>query len=132
MCWLHSMQNLLIIQQLKTLYLGGNYVRVVCEGVWKFDQVYAIKEHLKIGSHDWLVSGDSPEVSHVWSMHEVKGSWQLDHYRTKSTVWLLCWRLEIVTHPSRESLTKALYFVEKWLFTFLLIPYYKYPYIHEM
>ena len=30
-CWLYSMPNLLIIQHLETLYLDGNYVKVV----WK-------------------------------------------------------------------------------------------------
>ena len=30
-CWLYSVPNLLVIQYLKTLYLGGNHVRVVCE-----------------------------------------------------------------------------------------------------
>ena len=29
-CWLYSVPNLLIFQQLETLYLGGNHVRVVC------------------------------------------------------------------------------------------------------
>ena len=29
-CWLYSVPNLLVIQHLETLYLGGNYVRVVC------------------------------------------------------------------------------------------------------
>ena len=28
-CWLYSMPNLLIIQHLETLYLDGNYVKVV-------------------------------------------------------------------------------------------------------
>ena len=32
-CWLYSMLNLLVIQHLETLYLGGNHVRVVCERV---------------------------------------------------------------------------------------------------
>ena len=32
-CWLYSVLNLLVIQHLKTLYLGGNHVRVVCERV---------------------------------------------------------------------------------------------------
>ena len=30
-CWLYSMPNFLVIQHLETLYLGGNYVSVVCE-----------------------------------------------------------------------------------------------------
>ena len=29
-CWLYSMPNLLVFQQLETLYLGGNHVKVVC------------------------------------------------------------------------------------------------------
>ena len=32
-CWLYSVPNLLVIQHLETLYLGGNHVRVVCERV---------------------------------------------------------------------------------------------------
>ena len=32
-CWLYSVPNLLVIQHLETLYLGGNYVMVVCEKV---------------------------------------------------------------------------------------------------
>ena len=30
-CWLYSVSNLLVIQHLEILYLGGNHVRVVCE-----------------------------------------------------------------------------------------------------
>ena len=30
-CWLYSVPNLLVFQQLVTLYLGGNHVRVVCD-----------------------------------------------------------------------------------------------------
>ena len=32
-CWLYSVPNLLVIQQLVILYLGGNHVRIVCERV---------------------------------------------------------------------------------------------------
>ena len=32
-CWFYSVPNLLVIQHLETLYLGGNHVRVVCERV---------------------------------------------------------------------------------------------------
>ena len=32
-CWIYSVPNLLVIQHLETLYLGGNQVRVVCEKV---------------------------------------------------------------------------------------------------
>ena len=29
-CWLYSVPNLLVFQQLETLYLGGNHIKVVC------------------------------------------------------------------------------------------------------
>ena len=32
-CWLYSVPNLFVFQQLVTLYLCGNHVRVVCERV---------------------------------------------------------------------------------------------------
>ena len=32
-CWLYFVPNLLVIQHLETMYLGGNHVRVVCERV---------------------------------------------------------------------------------------------------
>ena len=32
-CWLYFVPNLLVIQHLETLYLGGNHIRVVCERV---------------------------------------------------------------------------------------------------
>ena len=35
MCWLHSMSIFLVIQELDTLNLGGNHVRVMCERVWR-------------------------------------------------------------------------------------------------
>ena len=49
---------------------------------------------------DWQVT----KVPHVWSMQEVKGSRQLEHYRTKSIAWLAVnsW-LKLATHSSREA-----------------------------
>ena len=32
-CWLYFVPNLLVIQHLETLYLGGIHVKVVCERV---------------------------------------------------------------------------------------------------
>ena len=32
-CRLYSVSNLLVIQHLETMYLGGNHVKVVCERV---------------------------------------------------------------------------------------------------
>ena len=63
MCRLYSMPNLLVIHHLDTLYLGGNSVRVVCERVWRIDQVCAIKRLLATGTRDWIANDDSQESS---------------------------------------------------------------------
>ena len=86
MCLFYFVSNLLVIQYLKTLYLGGNNVRVVYERVGRFDQVCALK------GFSWLdLAIDSQVVTyqnltHVWSMQKVKGLGQLDHNKTKSIV----------------------------------------------
>ena len=58
---------------------------------------------------------------------------QLDHYRTKkyNLTFLLVsdWNsrlIPVVSHSPKPPVLQ-----KKWLFTFLLIPYYKYPYTHE-
>ena len=46
-CWLYSVPNLLVFQQLVTLYLGGNHVTIVC-----------VKKCLRlckeVGTRDWI------------------------------------------------------------------------------
>ena len=49
-CWLYSVPNLLIFQQLVTLYLGGILVRVVSEIVRRNIQECA----RKTGTRDWI------------------------------------------------------------------------------
>ena len=69
-CWFYSIPNLLVIQHLETLYLGGNHVRVVCVRVWRKAQECAIKKSLATGSCDWQVT----RMAQVWSMQgELKG-----------------------------------------------------------
>ena len=63
-CWFYSVPNLLVIQQLVTLYLGGNHVRVVCERVPRNAQDCALKQGLATESHGWLVTGKLPEDAH--------------------------------------------------------------------
>ena len=46
MCWLYSMPNLLVIQHVETLYLGGNNVRVMCERVWRNSSCMHLREIL--------------------------------------------------------------------------------------
>ena len=68
--WLYSVPNLLVIQHLETLYLGGNHVRVGCEKVWRKAQEYAFKKSLATGSRDWRVAKGGTHVKHA---RELKG-----------------------------------------------------------
>ena len=63
-CWLYSVPNLLVIQHLETLYLGGNHVRVVCESVKKSSKV-CILQGLATGSREWLTASKSLKEAHV-------------------------------------------------------------------
>ena len=60
--------NLLVIQHLETLYLGGNHVRVVCERVWRNAQDCTLKQGLTTRSRGWLATGNPLEDIHKWSM----------------------------------------------------------------
>ena len=134
MCWLYFVPNLLVIQHLETLYLVGNNVWVVCERVWRFDQECATRRwFVTVLVTNSLVVTCQNEA-HLWSMQEDEESGQLDHYRTKSTIWPSLvtgdWNSWLI--PVAKWLTSASCFAKKWLFTFHLISYYKYPYTHEM
>ena len=79
-CWLYSMPNLLVFQQLVTLYLGEILVRVVSEIVWRNAQECARKTETR----DWISrvtrGCKPPEAAHVPGMPEVEASHQLEHY----------------------------------------------------
>ena len=62
------MTNLLVIQHLETLYLGGNHVRVVCERVRRNAQNCAVKQGLAAGSRGRLAAYKPPKVAHVQSV----------------------------------------------------------------
>ena len=87
---------------------------------------------LELATDSWVVT--SQNEAHVWSMQEDEESGQLDHCRTKSTMWpslvISDWNSQITLVVKR--LTSAPCFAEEWLFIFHLIPYYKYPYTHKM
>ena len=73
-CWLYSVPNLLVFQQLVTLYLGEILIRVVSEIVWRNAQECA----RKTGTRDWIfqVTRDCkpPEAAHVPGMPKVEAS----------------------------------------------------------
>jgi len=66
--------NLLIIQHLETMYLGGNHVRVVCKRMWRKAQKCATQQGLATGSRGWLAACKSSKEAHVWSMQR---SWRV-------------------------------------------------------
>ena len=129
MCCLYSVPNLLVIQYLETLYLGGNNVWVVCERVWRIDQVCALRGISRL-THEWWPA----KMWHTCrACRKLKGqdSWITIGKKVQSGHFVI-WRLELTTHPSHKWLSSAPCFAKKWLFTFHLIPYYKYPYTHKM
>ena len=66
-------------------------------------------------------------------MQEAKGSQQLEHYRTKSTIWLGSYLMTQTrdSFHSQVSRQNAL-FCKKMTFHIPHVSYYKYPYTHEM
>ena len=58
-CWLYFVPNLLVIQHLETLYLGGNHVRVVCDRVLRKAQKCATQQDLATRSRDWQVAKEA-------------------------------------------------------------------------
>ena len=63
--WLYSVPNLLVIQHLEILYLGGNHVRVVCERVWRKAQNCALKKSLATGSRNWQLAKGDTHMKHA-------------------------------------------------------------------
>ena len=104
--------------------------------VWKSEEFKCVcnQEHSRDWNlwvtHDWWLTRSATHVKHAesWRVATV-GPLQDKKYSLDLSI---IWRLELTTHPSRDSLTKTPYFAEKWLFTFPHIPYYKYLYTHEM
>ena len=133
-CWLYSVLNLLVIQHLETLYLGGNHVRVVCERVWRKAQECALKEGLATGSHDWLSTGESPKEAHVWNM---QGSWTVTpagalQDKTSSLARPLACDSNSQLIPIASSSRQTALFVTNLTFRIPNTHQYKYPYTHVL
>ena len=80
-------------------------------------------------TREWWLARNVTRVKHAGSWRVMLvGSLQDKNVQSNLSI---SWWLELATYPSRESLAKTPCFEEKWLFTFLLIPYYKYSYTHE-
>ena len=124
MYWLYSVTNLLVIQHLETLYLGGNHVRVVCERVWRNAQDSAVKQRLADGSR--LASRQ--KLLTCRACRGAEQSRHLEHYTTKiQTGHSVSSQLEPVTQLSHEVKSPASPVLKKLI---LCIPFshqYKYP-----
>ena len=133
MCWFYFMPNLLVIQHLETLYLGRNNIRLCvrkCEELIKCVHEKASRDWTSRLIPKWWLA----KIHHTCKVcRKLKGqdSWITTRQKVQSD-YSIFWRLELMTYPSRKLLASAPCFAKKWLFTFLLILYYKNPYTHEM
>ena len=134
MCWFYSVTTLLVIQHLKTLYLGGNHVRVVCERVWRNAQDSAVKQRLAARTRGWLAACKPPKGAHVQSM---QGSWTvtppgaLHDKKSRLAIKLargLNLRLSQVVRPSHQPVL----FWKIWLFAFETHTSINTPHTHEI
>ena len=97
------MPNLLVFQQLVTLYLGGIHVRVVSERVKKCSR-YAKKQGLATGSHRWLAAAGRQMLNTCQACQKLKrhASWSTTEQKVQ-TDYSVTSRLELATQSSRES-----------------------------
>ena len=68
--------NLLVIQHLETLYLGGNHVRVVCKRVWRIAQDCALSKGLATGSRGLQVAKGCTRVKYAEELNS-HASWSI-------------------------------------------------------
>ena len=115
MYWLYSMPNLLTFQQLDTLYLGGNHVRVVCERVWRIQVCEHSKRFLRLATCQ-----NATCVKHARSWR-VTTAGALQNKKGQSGLVVISW-LKLATHSSSEWVTRTPYFAKKYLFIFLTYP----------
>ena len=120
LCWLYYVPNLFVIQQLVTLCLGGNHVKVVCESVKKFSRLCS-----EAGTRGWISRLASHQKMHTSEAYrEAEPSCQLQHYRTKSPVWPFSW---LATQSSREAKSLVHFVMEKLTLHMPFLLQYKYP-----
>ena len=108
--------NLLVIQHLKTLYLGGNHVRVVCERVWRKLKSVQLSRASRLD----LMTGKSPKLAHVWSMQR---SWRVTpavalQDKSPRLARQLAGDLNLWLSPVARSSCQTTMFRKNWPFAF--------------
>ena len=119
-CWIYSVPNLLVFQQLVTLYLGGILVRVVSELVWRNAQECERKNRdsrLNLASDSRLQAARRcTRARHARSWSVMLARPLQDKIGQLAVLLSRDWisRLSQAARPSREL---ALFW-KTWLFTF--------------
>ena len=127
-CWLYSVPNLLVFQQLVTLYLGKIVVRVVSEIECWNAQECARKQRLATGSHRWLATVSCQKMHTCLACQKLKrhASWSTIG-QNRTTGRSIISRLDLATQSSREAKLRANPVLEKLTLHIPFSPQYKYP-----
>ena len=122
-CWLYSVPNLFVFQQLVTLYLGGFVVRVVSEiECWMLKSVQENRvSRLDLASDSWLQAARS--ACQKLKRH---ASWSTTGQNRTTGRSVIAW-LDLATQSSREPSL----FWKTWRFTFFSHPSVNTPYTHK-
>ena len=132
-CWLYSMPNLLVFQQLETLYLGGNHVKVVC--VRECEELLKCVQRSRDSQLDFM-GGSRLQVTRL--KHTCQACQKLKRCASCSLqdksprlARLFAHGLNSRLNPvARSSYQNTLFGIIR-LFTFLLTLLYIYPYTHD-
>ena len=125
-CWLYFVSNLLVFQQLVTLYLGGILVRVVSEIVWGNAQECTRKNkdsRLDLAGDSRLQAANSYSRARSWSVTPA-GALQ-------DKIGQLAVQLPRGWNSRLSQATRQPCFEKTWLFTFHSHPNINTPFTHE-
>ena len=99
-CWLYFVPNLLVIQHLETLYLGGNHVRIVYERVWRKRSRVCTQQDLATRSRVWQVAKADTHVKYAEKLKS-HASWSTTEQNFQSDQ-IVSSRLKLATQSNRE------------------------------
>ena len=127
-CWLYYVPNLLVFQQLVTLYLGGIVVSVVSEiECWNAREC-ARKQRLVTRSRRWLAAASCQKMHTCQACQKLKrhASWSTTG-QNRTTGRSVISRLDLATQLSREAKSRASPVLKNLTLHIPFSPQYKYP-----
>ena len=131
-CWLYFVPNLLVFQQLVTLYLGGILVRVVSEIVWRNAQECArkIESRLDLAGDSRLQATRSCTCARHARSWRVMLTGALQDKIRQLVIQLSCgWNSQL--NQVMKPIRKPALFWKTWPFTFPSHPSIYTPYTHK-